>query len=52
MCNQRIIVVVPKPRGKQVNDVLRTKRGGPMRSIKDYIRAVEKQKVREELRQE
>lgn len=49
MANDRITVKLPKPRALRVNEVLRSKKGGPMRSIKDYNRQAEKKAAREAL---
>lgn len=43
----KITVELPKPRNKQLNDVLRTRKGGRMQDKrKDYDRNKEKQKAR------
>jgi hypothetical protein len=44
-----IVVPLPKPRAKRLNDILRNTKGGPMRSPRDYNRAALKRKLREEL---
>ena len=49
MSTATITVKVPKPRAKRVNEILRTKKGGPMRSPFDFNRAAEKQKLRQAL---
>lgn len=45
-----IIIEPPKPRNKQLNDILRTRKGGTHYDPKgDYVRAKEKKKVREQI---
>lgn len=45
--NENIIkVACPKPRNKQLNDALLSRRGGRMKSQKDQLRSKEKQELR------
>ncbi len=44
-----ITVKLPKPRAKRLHSILLTKKGGRMRSPRDYDRAALKRETREEV---